>query len=188
MLSIIRQKIRALIEDFGISKTEPFDYTGSDIFNICGKVSSITSVSVNGVELGSGEYSFDSTTNELTITASLNSGDIILVKYNALKYTDAELDEYIRASLVWISYYSFCAEDDFELENDDIYPTPTNKEEDLIALISSILIKPDYSSYRLPTLTVNYPRTMAKEDRIEKLISLFKRGLGANDVLEWDVE
>jgi len=188
MLDDILEKIRALIGDIGTDCPEVFTYDGNNPSFPLGacEVKCINSVLLNGTELGSGEYSFDSSTNTVTVTASMNEGDQIQVNYCALKYTDTELTEYVRASLVWLSIYSFCSEGDFELETDTIYPTPTNKENDLIALISSILIKPDYSSYRLPTLTITYPRTMPKEDRIEKLITKFKRGLGNISVLNWD--
>jgi len=188
-LQDIRQKIRALVEDFGTRCNSPevFSYEGSNIFTICvGVVNSIIKVTNNDVELGSGEYSFDSTTNELTILSVLATDDIIKVYYTCNVYSDTELDEYIRASLVWLSIYSYCSGEDFEIETDDIYPTPTNKERDLISLISSILIKPNYSMYKMPTVTITYPRTMSKEDRIEVMITHFKRGLGVNELIEFN--
>ena len=188
-LQDIRVKIRALIEDIGMKCNSPevFIYEGSNIFTICaGVVNSIIKVTKNDVVLGSGEYSFDPATNELTITTSLETDDVLKVYYTCNQYSDSELDEYIRSALVWLSIYSYCSEEDFEIEEDDIYPTPTNKERDLIALISSILIKPNYSMYKLPTVTVAYPRSMSKEDRIEKIITHFKRGLGVNDLLEFN--
>jgi hypothetical protein len=186
MLPEIKTKIRALIEDLTKIDIEIFEYTTSSTFTLSEEnISSIVKVDKNGIALGSGDYSFDSTTNEIEITTGLSSGDIITVKYQYTKYSDTELIEYIRAALIWISLSALC-EKDFELETDYIEPTPCNKEEDLIAIVSSILIKPDYSEYRLPNITVRYPRTMTKEERIQKLISKFYHGTGVNNILEWD--
>lgn len=188
MLDDIRLKVRALIEDFTKDCPEIFTYDGTtSIFTLCGgNITAIKSVCVNGTELGSGDYSFDSSKNFIEILISLNENDQIQVVYCTQAYSDSELDEYIRSSLVWLSIYSFCSQDDFELEDEEIYPTPTNKETDLISLVSSILIKPDYVKYDLPNLKITYPRNMSKEERIEKLITTFKRGLGSNAVLEWE--
>ena len=188
ILETIRTKIRALVEDISTCQTEVFKYEGSNIFPLCGEnISSVTSVLKNGVELASGEtYDLDSTNKTVTITATFADGDQVEIKYCSQKYSDSELDEFIRASLVWLSIYSYCSDEDFELEEDDIYPTPSNKEQDLIAFISSILIKPDYSRYSLPNLTVVYPRTMEKYIKIREIINRFRRGLGVNDVIEFE--
>lgn len=189
MLVEIRGKIRALVGDLGSSKPEIFDFTTSNIFTLgCNNVTSIDSVKINGNALVSGEtYDFDSATNELTLIATLTSGDQIEIKYTSNKYSDTELDKFIEAGLVYISIFADNTDDDFEIENDEIYPTPDNKEEDLISLISSILIKPDYSSYKLPNVTVTYPRNMSKEERITQLVVRFYRGNGLSGELNWEV-
>ena len=108
---------------------------------------------------------------------------IVKVKYTYYQYSDEELKEYIRASLVYISVYGNCP-DDYELEGDEIFPTPENKTTDLIALISAIQINPNYSEYRLPNITVRYPKTMEIDEKIQKLIYKFSYSLGVNDVIE----
>ena len=189
-IATLRQKIRALIADFLTTQSETFTYTNSAIFTLAEEnIQTIIQVTKNGEDLGSGEYSFDSDTNEITITPDtgneLVNGDVIIVKYTFYKYSDTELDEYIRASLVWISVLGNF-ERDYELESDDIYPTPNNSTLDLIVLIASILIKPNWNQYNLPNLKVSYPRTIDKEEKIARLINKFTTGLGINDVLEWD--
>lgn len=188
-IGILREKIRALVNDIIKSDPETFIYKNSAIFTLAEEnIQSITKVTKNAVALGTGEYSFDSSTNEITITPDtgneLANGDVIIVYYTYYKYSTTELDEWIRASLVWMSVYS-ASENDFEIEDGDIFPTPDNRTLDLICLIASILIKPNWSEYRLPNLTVRYPRNFSKEEKIEKLINKFTTGLGVNDVLEW---
>jgi len=186
MLSNIKTKIRSLIFDLSKSDVEVFTYSISDIFTLQeANIIEVTQVDKEGVALTSGQYSYDSTLNQVDVSESLVSNDVITVYYTFYKYSDTELTEYIRASLVWISYFGY-NETDYELETTYISPTPENKTLDLIALIASILIKPDYSEYRLPNLTVKYPRTICKEDRIEKLISRFQYGLGVLDTLDFD--
>lgn len=186
MLDTIRGKIRALVEDFNQKENETFKYTNSPIFTLSeSNISAITKVLKNGSELGSGEYVYDSDTNKITIVASLASNDTVEVDYKYYKYSETELDEYIRASLVWLSIYGDCCYD-FELEDEDIFPTPDNRTTDLISIIASILIKPDYTEYRLPNLRVIYDKRIPKEDRISMLITKFELGLGVNDVIEFD--
>jgi len=180
MLEEIRTKVRALIEDFSKKDFEVFEYTSVNIFTIAQSNITITQVLLNGIVTS--DYTFDSTTNKITMTGSgIASTDKIEVDYTYNEYSDSEITEYVRAALVWISIFSY-NEGDYEIEI-DIYPTPSNETEDLISLIASILIKPDYSEKRLPNLTVKYPRTMTKEEVIEKLIIRFNRGLGVTDVI-----
>ena len=192
MLDIIKRKIKALIEDFIKSEFEVFEYTTSKVWTLSeSNISSITKVlktsNSTTVELGSGEYSYDSTTNKIEIIVSLVQGDVIEVDYTFTKYSDTELDEYIRASLVWISVNNGY-DRDFELELDinAIVPTPTNRELDLISLIAAIIIKPNYTSYNLPNLKVSYPRNINKEEKIQRIISKFASGIGISDIITLD--
>ena len=188
MLNEIRIKIRSLVPDLLQKDKEVFTYQSGDSKFILSEsnISSITKVTKNGVELDmTGNYSYDSTTGELEIITSLSAGDIIIVNYSYNKYSNTELNEYIRASLVWISIWGSC-EEDYELEDDEIIPTPSNMHTDLMALISAILIQPDYTSYRLPNIQVTYSRKIPKEERIKRLLmKVTTSSIGVNDVLTY---
>jgi len=189
-IETLRTKTRALVNDIIKSDKETFTYTNSAVFSLAEEnIESITQITKNGVALGTGEYSFSSITNEMTITPDtgneLSNGDVIIISYTFYKYSTTELDEYIKASLVWMSVFD-ASENDFEIESGDIYPVPDNRTLDLIVLIASILIKPNFSEYRLPNLTVRYPRKWSKEEKIERIISRFTIGLGISDIIEWD--
>lgn len=183
------EKVRALVEDFSKTDYEVFTYTTSKIFTIAEDNITITKVLINGesIDDNSGQdYSFDSDTNKITIIADLSTDDIIEVDFSFNKYSTSELTEYIRAALVWLSIYSYC-DDDFELEDENFFPTPSNAELDLIAIIASIIIKPNYSQYDLPGgAKVRYPKNITKEQKIEKIINRFKTGLGTSDLLIWE--
>ena len=109
MVTKIRQKIRALISDFSLTSSESFTYVTSAIFTVAESNISITAVTLNGV--ATALYTYSSTTGKITVSASLTAGDVIEVSYTYNKYSNSELDEYIRASLVWISIFSSAASD-----------------------------------------------------------------------------
>ena len=189
-LETLRSKIRALTEDLEKTDFEVFTYENSAVFTLAeSNINEISSVKINETILSSGDYSLDTDTNELTIILpsgmSWSVNDTTTVKYKFNKYSNTELNKYIEASLTWLSIYS-TGHDDYELEDDGIHPIPDNPTMDLIAIISSIIINPNYSSYRLPNLSVRYPKTMSKEDRIEKLVRDFQLGLGINDIITYD--
>jgi hypothetical protein len=189
ILEDIRTKIYSLVEDFSKVGTELFNYSASNIFTIAEQNITILNILQNGDIVPTNQYTFDTTTNEITLNSTLTSGDIIQVNYNYRQYTDDEMTGYIRASMVWISVYGHNNKD-FMLDEDldSINPTPTAQETDLIALIASIILKPDYTSYRLPNLTVTYRREIPKYERIEKLIAKWEQcSAGVIDTVQFNI-
>lgn len=191
LLSMI-QKIRALIEDFATTDFEVFSYTNSNIFTLREpNINSITKILVNGNALVSGEgYTLDTDTNKLTVTGiDFATDDIIEVDYNFSKYSNTELVEYIRAALVWLSIYDYST-DTYKLREDGIIvpdlSDPQNKTSDLICIIASILIKPNYIHYRMPNLAINYPNKLPQEEKIREIITQFKTGVGIVSIIEWN--
>lgn len=182
MLTELYTKVKSLVGDFGKSSFEIFEYTTTNIFTIATNNITITKVLINNVETS--DYSFDSTTNKITISASgLASTDKLEVDYTYFSYSDTELKEYIRAALVWISIYAK-NEGDYEIEAESVYPTPDNATEDLIAIIASILIKPNYNRKSLSGgITIVYPKNMPKEKVIESLIIRYHRGIGVTGLI-----
>ena len=190
IITMIYGKIRAIVGDFAKSDFETFTYSTTSIFTLTtSNITSIDKVLKNNVELGSGEYSFDSTTNKIEISASLASGDVIEVDFSYNKYSDTELKEYVRGALVYISVAGVC-DDDYEIETNSIYPTPDNRECDMIALVTGILIKPDYTQYNLPNgaRVIYANRKLEKDEKINQFLNRFKHGLGVNDVIEIEYE
>ena len=178
MFSNVKTKVRSLIGDISKSGTEVHTYTTSLIFTLTEpNVTSLTTTTINGVALDSGETAtFSATTGKVTLAGvSLTAGDEIefTFAYYA-KYSETEIANWIRAALVYVSLFDECK--DFELEDDgaDSYyfePTPDNKELDMIALVTSILLNPDWSEYKLPNVTIKYPRTQDRDTKIRKLIT-----------------
>jgi hypothetical protein len=176
-------KIRNIIEDgLKTDGRDVFTYessVSSKIFTLTeSNVSSATIiVQKNGVVFASANYSYNATTGKLTVTGTLTAGDSLEVVYSYYKkYSDTELQGFIKAAITYISvekYGTFAAKSD-----NVIFPTPTEAEENLLALISAILIKGDIVSYRTPELTMTFEKGDSKEKKIKKYIRQFKKSYG----------
>jgi len=192
MIDNLIKKIRALIGDFEKKGIEVFSYNISPIFTIAQSNITITQILLNGAILGSAQHSYDITTNKITLieesgSLELTSGDIIEVDYTYNKYSTTEILEYILSALVYISVHSDNSMDwELDVENNYISPTPENREEDLICLVASILIKPDYSQYKTSTVAVTYAGKLSRDAKIERLVCKFTRSLGVFDIVEHD--
>lgn len=175
MFTTITSKVRNLLGDLSKRGSDVFVYGSSDVFTLSeDNVDDITTVYVNSTELVSGDYSFDTTTNKLTLLNSGNTtGDIIEIIYNYFpNYSTTMIEAYIRASLVHLTasnYFSFT-----ELEG-EIYPDPDNREQSLIALVTSVLIDPQNITYRLPDVSVIMPKDVPTFEKIRKIAASFKK-------------
>jgi len=178
MLSAIRSKIRNLIKDNVATTTDSFTYVATAIFTLTETAAAVSLVTINDV--ASVAYTFSSTTNKVTMTGSLTAGDVIVVTYTYYNYTDTELNGYIGAALDFMATFGYGY---FEINSTAIYPIPTLKEKSLIASICYMLIEPDYSEYRLPNVTIKYPRALSKEAKIEQLIHRFKINPGQVNIV-----
>lgn len=174
-LSLIRTKVRYMISDVEKQGNDVFIYGSDDLFTLSEKnVSEVTSIRINNASpLGSGDYSFDTETEKVELTVSgMNTGDVIDMSYLYTKYSDDEIDGYIRSALIYLStnnYYTF------QEENDEIYPEPSDREINLLALITSVLIQGTTASIRTPDLTLQFNEKLSVFDKIQKIISTFKK-------------
>ena len=146
---------------------------GSSVFTLTEtNAISVTDVLVNDSSSGV-TYTYSSSTNKVTISSSLTSGDTIEIQYTYYpNYSSTEIQNYIRAAAVHLSinkYYTF------EIDSDgDIYPAITECEKNLLAFIAAVLMEPNNKTYRLPDITIQVPNALSKEDMIRKAIAVFK--------------
>jgi hypothetical protein len=175
----IREKIRNIVLDNYKSHTDTFEYIVSKIFTLSfsNVDSSSISATKNGVAYSSANYSYNSVTGTITITASLTSGDILIFIYNSFqKYSNEELNSYIKNAIYHISINKYKT---FTDKTDNIiFPTPTEDEENLIAIIASIIINGDVGSYRTNEVSITFNTKDSKETRIKKTIRNFKKTSG----------
>lgn len=187
-MTTIISKIRNLIQDLLITTgRDVFDYTTSKVWSLTeGNVVSATIlVYKNGILWSNTNYSYSSTTGKLTVTGTLIAGDTLEVLYSYYsKYSDTELTGWIRSALSYLSVEQYKT---FSIKSDStLFPSPTEAEENLIAVIASILIKGDIVSYKTPEITVTFERGDSKEKKIKKLIKQFNKAFGIIEYIDYD--
>ena len=171
----IISKVRNLIADTLTTVSDVFTYGSSAIFTLTEpNVGTITDVYVNDVTSGV-THTYSSTSKKVTVSSSLTSGDSIKVEYTAYQnYSDTEITAYIQAAIIHLSinnYYNF----EYDSTTDEIYPAPEPKEENLIAIVTSLLINPDNRTIRLPDLTINIPNDLPTDQKISRTIARYKK-------------
>lgn len=189
-------KVRSLIEDFGENDFQIFEYTNSNVWTLREpNINTFTQVLVNGNPLTSGEgVSFDIGNNKITVTGvSFNVGDTIEVDYTFTQYSDDRIASYIRGALTWLSIYDYSTKTYKMVQESagvwEIFPDlsePKDKTGDLISIITSILILPEYMHYRMPNLAINYPYKKNREERITDIINRYKHGVGIVNIIQWN--
>jgi len=176
--------VRYIIGDTAIAGSDIYTYGNSSVFTVSEiNVLDVTAVFVNDVELGTSEFSYDSDTKKVTLNVSMNEGDSVEIQYTYYpNFSDTELTSYITSAVVHISINRY---NDFYVLDDSIYPRPTGQEQNLIAMIASILIEPDNKDYRLPDISIKVPVTSLPTDaKIRKTIAVFKHNThGSFDII-----
>jgi len=175
-LSDIETKVRYLIGDSSTSGSDIFTYANSSVFRLTeSNPISITQVIKNDAEMDTSEVVFDSDINTVTLSFAMTSGDTIEILYTYYaNYSSTEIQNYVQAALVHISAGNY---KDFIVVSSTIYPEPNDREENLIAMVTSLLIDPDNKTYRLPDVSVNVPRDLPMHDKIRKTIAIFKKDI-----------
>lgn len=122
-------------------------------------------------------YSYSATSGKLTVTGTLVVGDSIEVDYSYYaKYSDNELSGYIKSAVSYLSVEKYGT---FAVKSDNIiFPTPTETEENLLAIVASIIIKGDVISYRTPELSITFARRDTIETKIKKFVRQCKKSYG----------
>src|SRR4030042_2800904 len=183
ILSAITTLVRNLIGEIVKSDSDLFTYSSSNVFTLTeSNVTSVTSVSKNDVTLSTSDWSYNSATNKVTVTATMVTGDAIEILYSFYNnYSTTEIEGYIKAAVIHISANNY---KNFIIESSTIYPEPTGREENLIAMIAGLLIEPDNKSYRLPDMSVSVPNDLPVHEKIRRTIAIFKKDTyGVLDVI-----
>ena len=182
--------LRAILGDEIRNGLDIAQYGISNVFSLSeSNTQTVVSVAVNDVTSGI-TYTYNATTQKVTITSSLLVDDIIEINYTYYSnYSDNELIGYIRHALGYISINQYA---DWQIkDNDNIYPTPRFAEQNLIAMIAAVIIDPENKSIRTPDFSVNIKNPMSTADTISKIIAIFKKSpaglftiLGADEPIE----
>lgn len=175
ILSDITNSVRYLISDNSVTGSDIFTYGASSVFTLTeNNPIAITGVEINSSEIEDSMFSFDATYNTVTVNSSMSSGDTVRIIYTYYpNYSTTEINNYIRAAIINLSvnnYYTFTVDTD-----EEIYPTPTDQEANLIAMIAAILIVPDNKTYRLPDISISVSGTLSTDAKIRNAIAIMKK-------------
>lgn len=190
-MTTIIEKVRNLIGDLLLtSGKDVFIYesiTSSKIFTLTESnlVASSILVYKNGSLWAASNYTYSSSTCKLTITGTLVAGDSLEVDYSYYsKYSDTELQGYIRAAIAYLSVEKYRT---FAVKSDNIiFPTPSEIEENLLAIIAAILIQGNIRQYRTPEITIIFGENESQDKKIKKITRQFKKTYGIVDFIKYD--
>jgi len=174
-MNTARNLLRYAIGDIlKVCPPDCFTYTTSASFPLTEPNIDSTTIVVykNGSVYSASNYTYSSTTGRITISG-LTAGDALEIYYSAYrKYSDTELNGYIRNALSWISslqYKDFSVgSGDVILDSDEV--SPTVKEYNLIALVATVLIDGRIKSYKTNEITIQFSNNESIDIRIAKLV------------------
>jgi len=173
-------KVRDILGDgYKFIPDDAQDYITSKIFAL--QYANIDSTSLlvykNGVLWANTNYSYSSTTGKVTVTGTLVVGNVLLFTYNAYeRYSDTELQGYVRSALYHLTAGQYKT---FTIRPPTfIFPTPTESEESLIAIVATILMKGSIKQYRTPEITITFEENLSVDEKINRAINLYKKSYG----------
>ena len=192
--------IRGLIKDtLRTDGQKAYNYQGNNKFTLPEPFVSSTSINVyqNGTLLDTQDWTYSSTTNQVTISFTtsglvLVNGDTILITFDYYgKYSENEITNYLEASLVYFVQYRYPKV--FEFNSSDEIVTyngvnPTVAELQFIAIIAAITIDPDNITIRTKEFTINGTTEKSKDDLIKSAFINFQKNFGILNFVEYDTE
>lgn len=173
-LSVITALVRKIISDEVVTKTDVFEYLSSNVFTLTEDYpSTVTEVSVNDVTSGV-TNSLDTTTNKVTVTATLVAGDAVAIIYTYYpKYSDNEIESFTQVALMELANRNF---DFYRIDSQVIYPELTSREEYLIASVTAVLMEPNNKDIITRDMTVKAPAgSVSTSKMIDKILASYKK-------------
>jgi hypothetical protein len=179
-LVTIRRLVRALLKDrLNITGRDSFIFQGDPHFTISEDYPDSATVKVfkNGTQLLTG-FSYNLSTNIVTVTAILATNDIILITYSYFdKYSDAELTDYIESSFLYFSQFGYRKVFKLNDARTEVLTingiNPCVRECYEIAIITSICVDPENIDIRTKDFTVTATNKESKNELIQKALMQF---------------
>jgi len=189
MITLIRGRIHDLAQSDG---QNIFKYDNDSSFKLSEAYVDSTSIKVfkNGTELLTG-WSYNSSTNRVTISASLTKNDSIIITFSYYaKYSDTEIIGYLKSALMHFVQKQY--KKTFYVNSNNEVVTlnginPTEEEANIIALITAIEIDPQNVNVNIQgTFTVSATEKLSKTEQIDRVFDRFLRNFGTIDFMEID--
>jgi hypothetical protein len=181
----ISKLIRGLLKD-GIKNNNNspaiWEYEGDNAFTLPDDYVDSTTIVVkkNGTILSAG-WSYNATTNQITISISLTVGDKITATYNFYeKYSLNELTDYIEGSLPYFAQYTnrlFVLSDDRLTIEAFAGLDPSLNEIYQIAIIASIVIDPQNVDIKTKEFSVSASEFKSKSESIGSAFTQFSNSV-----------
>jgi hypothetical protein len=186
------KKIRGLIQDDLVPGDDYFEFVSYRSFTLSMStiVASSLKVYINGQEQvntsGNIIYTFDEDTSKITFedgSGIISAGDVIECHYQGYtRYTNFEIRGYILSSIIRLSTYQYQT---FVLREDDtIFPTPIETDENLICFVASILMEGNIATYSTSEIHITFGKEEDIEVRFRKLMALWKKSYGVMDYIK----
>ena len=196
----IRRLVRSLLKDnLRVDGRDSYQFKGHAYFTLTEDYPDSSTIKVfkNGVILTTG-YSYNASTNIVTITAILATDDIILITYEYYdKYSDNELTNYIESSFAYFAQHGYRKTFKFNDDRTEILTidgiNPTVRECYEIAIIAAICVDPQNIDIRTKDFSVSAMEKESKSDLIGKALTQFTTFYGEftfekdlrNDINYW---
>lgn len=184
--------IRGIIKDnLKTNGRDPFEYKTDTSFQLSKDYVSSATIKVykNGTLLTvTTQYTYNADTNKVTIIASMTEGDDIIITYSYYeKYSDTEIQGYIKSNLVWFTRRRYKKTFYMNASNEVVTlngMNPTEEEGNIIAAITAIDIDPRNFRIRTPDFTIEPEETKSKSELINDIFDQFTRSFGSHDFIE----
>jgi len=187
-------KVREILNDTVKSQRQINIYEASDVFTLEEEnPTAVTAVLKNDIVQATNVWTYSSTTGKLTISFVCSVGDVIEIQYSSYeKYSSSEIQNFIKRALVELSvnkYVDLTVDESsaivyYDVDEEESATAPTFEIQNLIALIASVLMKPENKSYRLPDFQVTVASSKPTYMIIREIISQYKRNKsGIVDIL-----
>ena len=179
-IATIERLVRALLKDrLSTLGRDAYEFKGIASFTLTEDFPSSATIKVykNGTLLSTG-YSYNASTNIITITAILATNDIILVTYSFYdKYSSAEVLDYIESSFLYFNQFGYRKTFKLNDARTEVLTVdgvnPTVKECYQIAVISAICIDPENISIQTKDFRVSAANE--KHSKIELIQDSFMK-------------
>ena len=184
-IATIERLVRALLKDrLSTLGRDSYIFQGSANFTLTEDYPSSATIKVykNGTLLSTG-YSYNASTNVVTVSAILATNDIILITYSFYdKYSSAEIVDYIESSFLYFNQFGY--RKTFKLNDDrtEILTidgiNPTVKECYQVAVISAIAVDPGNVEIRTKDFTITSMEKESKSELIARALNQFTTWYG----------
>ncbi len=185
-ISFIKRITRTILGDsIDTTGRDVFEYDGDNTFTLSEDYpdASTITITINGTPLTSG-WSYNSSTNIVTITASLSTDDIVIIRYSFYcKYSDTEIVNYIESSFAYFSQFGYRKTFLLNSGRDEVWTInseyPSINEAYEIAIISAIIIDPKNVSIKTKEFSLSAEEDKSKSDLIAEAFAQFTNFLGS---------